>query len=114
MDCLFCKIIRGELDSETMYEDDAAVVIKDIHPRAPVHLLVVPKVHVSSILQLDASHRGMVEQMIDAARKAAVKSGLAGYKLVFNVGKEGGQIIDHLHLHILGGWEDGVEKKVGV
>lgn len=104
MDCIFCKIAKGEVGSETILEDDSIKVFKDINPKAPVHLLVIPKEHVASIAELEERHATLVEKMIYAAKKVANDAGLAGYKLVFNVGREGGQVVDHLHLHILGGW----------
>lgn len=107
MDCIFCKIVKGELASETMYENDAVRVIKDIHPKAPVHLLVISKSHIASVAELEPEHRDILADMIYSAKTSAQSAGLSGYKLVFNVGREGGQIIDHLHLHILGGWSDG-------
>ena len=103
MDCLFCKIVQGELASDTVYEDDAVQAFRDIHPKAPVHVLVVPKQHIESIAHLEADHHEIVSLLIYAAKDIAAKIGLKGYKLVFNVGKEGGQVIDHLHLHLLGG-----------
>ncbi len=94
----------GEIPSDTVYEDGDVKIIKDIHPEAPVHLLVLPKTHVESIAHLQANHSDVIAAMIYAAKRVAAAQGLRGYKLVFNVGREGGQIIDHLHLHILGGW----------
>lgn len=106
MDCLFCKIARGELASDTVYEDDAVRVFRDIHPKAPVHLLIIPKQHIESIAYLEADHREIISLLIYAAKDIAAKIGLNGYKLVFNVGREGGQVVDHLHLHLLGGLTD--------
>lgn len=106
MDCLFCKIARGELASDTVYEDDAVRAFYDIHPKAPVHVLVVPKQHIESVAHLEADHREIVSLLIYAAKDIAAKIGLKGYKLVFNVGREGGQVIDHVHLHLLGGLTD--------
>ena len=103
-DCLFCKIGEGSVPSDTVFEDESVKVFKDIHPKAPVHLLVIPKSHVDSVMNLEPAHAEMVSSLIYAAKKIARELGLAGYKLVFNVGREGGQVIDHLHLHLLGGW----------
>ena len=105
MNCLFCKIAAGEIPSDTVFEDSDVKIFKDIHPKAPVHLLVIPKQHIESIAHLEANHSDMIARILYAAKDAAVRAGLGGYKLVFNVGREGGQVIDHLHLHILGGWE---------
>ena len=104
MSCLFCKISQGELDSNTVYEDQDVKVIKDIYPKAPVHLLIITKVHIQSIAHLKADHNDVIVKLIYTAKKVAEDLELKGYKLVFNVGQEGGQTIDHLHLHLLGGW----------
>lgn len=103
-DCLFCKISKGEIPSEAVYEDNDVKVFKDIHPKAPVHLLVIPKLHIQSIAHLEANHNAIISKLIYTAKEAAARLDLQGYKLVFNVGREGGQEIDHLHLHLLGGW----------
>ncbi|MBI4225016.1 MAG: histidine triad nucleotide-binding protein [Candidatus Sungbacteria bacterium] len=114
MDCIFCKIARGELASDTVYENNAVRAFRDIHPKAPVHVLVIPKQHIESIAHLETDHNEIISALIYTAKDIAAKIGLKGYKLVFNVGREGGQVIDHLHLHILGGWGEGVEKKAEV
>lgn len=114
MDCLFCGIAQGAIPSETVFEDDSVRVIRDIHPKAPVHLLVLPKVHVESIAHLEDDHADMITRMIHAAKRVAADQGLQGYKLVLNVGREGGQVIGHLHLHILGGWARPEERRVNV
>lgn len=103
-DCLFCKIAKKELKSDIVLEDDQIVAFKDIRPSAPVHYLVVPKEHIQSIAHLQGNHKEVLAAMIYGAKNLAEKLGLKGYKLVFNVGREGGQVIDHLHLHLLGGW----------
>lgn len=105
MDCVFCKISKKELKSEIIYEDKDVLVFKDIRPSAPVHYLVVPKEHIQSIAHLQKNHNNIISKVIYAAKSVAAKLGLKGYKLVFNVGREGGQVIDHLHLHLLGGWD---------
>ncbi|MDO8515876.1 MAG: histidine triad nucleotide-binding protein [bacterium] len=104
MDCVFCKIVNKEIPSEALYEDARVVVIKDIKPSAPVHYLVIPKEHIESVAHLKVEHREILADVVYAAKQAAGKLGLGGYKLIFNVGRDGGQIIDHLHLHLLGGW----------
>lgn len=104
MDCLFCKIINKEIPAEIIYEDNDIVVFKDIHPSAPIHYLVVPKEHIQSIMRLESNHQEIIFKLIFTAKNVAEEIGLKGYKLVFNVGKEGGQIVDHLHFHLLGGW----------
>jgi len=102
--CLFCKIIQKEIPSKILYEDSAILIITDIHPKAPIHNLVIPREHIESIMHLGSNHAEIISKMIFGAKAVAEKIGLKGYKLVFNVGREGGQIIDHLHLHLLGGW----------
>lgn len=114
MDCLFCKITLGELKSETVYEDEKIIVFKDIHPQAPTHLLVIPKEHIQSIAHLEADHNDIIVRLIYVAKDVAAKLGLKGYKLVFNVGREGGQIVDHLHLHLLGGMAGDTRKKLNI
>ncbi len=108
-DCLFCRIANHLLPTDFVYEDDNLVVFKDIAPKAPIHLLVVPKEHIQSIGHLAGNHKEIISRMIYAAKAMAERNNLKGYKLVFNVGREGGQIIDHLHLHLLGGWSSGEE-----
>lgn len=103
-DCIFCKIAANEIPSDTVFEDEKIKAFRDIHPKAPVHILVVPKEHVESIARLAEGHEGLIVKIIFAAKVIAEKQGLTGYKLVFNVGRAGGQLVDHLHLHLLGGW----------
>lgn len=104
MDCLFCKIAKNKIPSDVVYEDDEVKVFKDLHPKTSVHLLVIPKQHIQSIADLEAHQSAIVAKLIYIAKKIAEEKGLNGYRLIFNVGKEGGQIVDHLHLHLLGGW----------
>ncbi|MDF1592628.1 MAG: HIT domain-containing protein [Desulfobacterales bacterium] len=106
-DCIFCRIIQGEAPAEFMYQNDSLVVFKDIRPHAPVHLLIVPKKHIRSINNLDAKDGGIVSEMILAGKLMAKRTEIAesGYKLLFNVERGGGQVIFHLHLHLLGGWK---------
>jgi|SRR3990170_7009869 len=104
-DCLFCKIASKELSSKIEYEDNDLVAFKDIHPKAPVHILIVPKKHISSVADLNDADEILMGKMIMVAKKIAEEKGIAknGYKLIFNVRSHGGQIIDHIHLHLLGG-----------
>ena len=102
--CLFCKIANKQIPSEIVFENDSLLAFKDIRPSAPVHYLVVPKEHIQSIAHLKDNHRDILSDLIFSAKALALQLGLGGYKLVFNVGREGGQVIDHLHLHLLGGW----------
>ncbi len=106
-DCLFCKIVRGELSTPFLHETDTLVVFKDINPLAPVHLLIVPKRHIRSINDLTDGDREIVADLVFTARKMAEEMSVneTGYRLFFNVEKGGGQEIFHLHLHLIGGWE---------
>ena len=104
MNCIFCKIANKEIPKEFAYESEDILAFKDIRPSAPVHYLLIPKEHIQSIAHLEGNHRDILAALIYAAKDLAEKHGLKGYKLVFNVGREGGQVIDHLHLHLLGGW----------
>lgn len=106
-DCLFCKIANHELPSDMLYEDEEYVVFKDIHPQAPVHLLIVPKTHIRSVNDIEPEHTELVGGLFTLAAKMALEQGInqSGYKLLFNVEKGGGQEIFHLHLHLFGGWK---------
>ena len=103
MDCLFCKIANKEVPSDIVYEDDKFVAFKDIAPKAPLHLLIVPKKHIASIDHVGVEDKTLIGELILVAQKIAREKNLKGYKLLINVGREGGQIIDHLHLHLLSG-----------
>lgn len=105
-DCRFCKIINGDTSTQFLYENDTLVVFKDINPHAPVHLLIVPKKHIRSINDLTQDDKNIVSEMITIARDMAKKESISssGYKLFFNVERGGGQLIFHLHLHLVGGW----------
>jgi len=107
MDCIFCKIINKEIPTDLIYEDDKFLVIKDIKPLAPMHLLVITKKHIPSVDQLGVDDKELVGELILVAQKIAREQGVSqtGYRLGFNVGKGAGQIVDHLHLHLLGGWK---------
>ncbi len=103
MECIFCKIIDKEKPSEIVYEDDEFLVVKDIHPKAPVHLLLIPKIHIASVNDLNEGSREMAGGLFLLAKKIALANNVSdGYKLLINVGRKGGQLIDHLHLHLMG------------
>ena len=106
-DCLFCKIVKGEIPGEFLYEDDSFVVIKDINPAAPVHLLLIPKKHIRSNNDLQKEDGKIISDLFMVAKKMAKEQGVneSGYKLLFNVEKGGGQVIFHVHLHLIGGWK---------
>jgi histidine triad (HIT) family protein len=104
-DCVFCNIVNRTIESQILFENERLIVIKDILPKAPVHLLVLPKKHILSIDHLETDDEPLVGEMIVLAKEMGKKYGVGetGYKLVFNVGRDGGQVIPHLHLHLLGG-----------
>ena len=105
--CIFCDIAAGKTDTVFLYEDDRAVVFRDIRPHSPVHLLIVPRRHIRSINDLAESDGDLVGHLVQVARQMAAVDGVneSGYKLLFNVESGGGQVIFHLHLHLLGGWK---------
>ncbi|MFH1820753.1 MAG: histidine triad nucleotide-binding protein [Candidatus Nealsonbacteria bacterium] len=106
-DCLFCKIIKKEVPSEVVYEDESFIAIKDIKPKAPIHLLLIPKKHIASVDELAQNDKELIGDLILAAKQVARDNGLdkTGYKLNFNVGRGGGQLVDHIHLHLLSGFK---------
>lgn len=111
MDCLFCKIANKEMPTEIILENDKVVVFRDINPKTKIHLLVVPKKHISTINDLEEEDKDIISQVVFTAKEVAKKMGFSekGYKLSFNVGEKGGQSIFHIHLHVLS--EDGEEMK---
>ena len=106
--CLFCQIANGETPSEILFENDTLVAFKDINPAAPVHLLFVPKRHIRSINDLTESDRPILSELLMAAKNMAARHGIveSGYRLFINVERGGGQVIFHLHLHLIGGWQE--------
>ena len=104
MDCVFCKIINGEIPSPRVYEDDRMIVINDLNPRAPIHLLFIPKAHIPSAAKIDASNSAVVAAIFERIAKIAEEKGFANaYRVVTNIGKDGGQSVEHLHFHVLAG-----------
>ena len=99
--CIFCSIAQKELPAEILHEDADVVIFRDKFPKAPTHLLLIPKVHVDSILTIDAKTKDVPGMLILKAKQFAEAKGIPGYKLTFHVGREGGQVIDHLHLHLM-------------
>lgn len=100
-DCLFCKIVKGEIPSSKVYEDDKVIAFRDIDPKAPVHVLIVPKKHCASIMEADAE---ITLALFEAAKKLAkmLHVDQNGFRLVINTGKDAGQSVPHLHIHLLG------------
>ena len=107
MDCLFCKIVAKDLPSTIIYQNPNFLVIRDIKPLAPIHLLIITKKHIPSVDHLAKNDKELIGEMVLTAQAVARDQGLRerGYKLGFNVGKGGGQLVPHLHLHLLGGWQ---------
>ncbi len=104
-DCIFCKIASGEIPSPKLHEDGTVFVIADISPQAPVHLLVIPFEHLTSVAEIGEDNAALMQKMTLMANRAAQTAGVAdsGYRLVMNTGAEGGQSVAHLHMHVLGG-----------
>ena len=102
-DCIFCKIVAGAIPSKKLHEDDEVIAFHDIHPIAPVHFLLVPKLHVAGLSDCDASHQALLGRMLLLASKLAAEQGLDGFRTMINTGKSGGQEVFHLHIHVFGG-----------
>ncbi len=104
-DCIFCKIVRGEIPCRRVYEDDLVLAFDDIHPLAPVHVLVIPKLHIPTLLDVFAENADQMMAMFYGAQEVARRRGIdqRGFRTVLNCNPEGGQVIYHLHLHVLGG-----------
>ena len=104
-DCLFCKIINGEIPSSKVYEDDKVYAFNDIDPQAPVHFLIVPKEHIKSALELTDANKDIVGHVFQVASKLAHELGFAdkGFRVVNNCGEDGGQTVGHIHFHVLAG-----------
>lgn len=105
MDCLFCKIINGEIPSSKVYEDEWVYAFNDISPTAPVHVLIIPKEHISSANHITSSNEEVIGKIFSAANKIAkeLKIDESGYRIVNNCGEDGGQTVHHLHFHLIGG-----------
>ena len=104
-DCLFCKIIEGKIPSDKVYEDDEVLAFRDINPQAPVHVLIIPKRHISGADKLERSDDALLGKMIAVANQLAEELGVSGsgYRLISNIGDDAGQSVHHLHLHLIGG-----------
>jgi histidine triad (HIT) family protein len=104
-DCIFCKIVAGEIPAQLVYEDEGAVAFRDINPQAPTHVLVIPRTHVASLAEAGEGHESLLGRLLLAAARVAREAGLAesGYRTVINSGAGAGQSVFHLHLHVLGG-----------
>ena len=109
-DCIFCKIIKKEIPATIVYEDDEVIAFKDIHPITPVHILVIPKKHISSLVDLKKEDEAVIGKIYSVINKIAEQEGIRdkGFRVIVNCGEDGGQVVKHVHFHLLGG------KKLGV
>ena len=104
MDCIFCKIIEGTIPAKAVYQDESVFAFSDINPKAPIHLLIVPREHIASLNDANNDKKELLGHLLWVAADIAEKRGLGdGYRVVVNTGEDGGQTVDHLHLHLLGG-----------
>jgi histidine triad (HIT) family protein len=105
VDCIFCKIAGHEIPAGVVYEDEDVIAFKDINPQAPIHLLIVPKKHVASIMEINDDNKDIVNKIVKAAQNLARQNNIdsKGFRLVVNTGNDGGQTVNHLHFHLLGG-----------
>ena len=104
--CIFCKIIAGDIPAKKIYEDEDLIAFNDIHPLAPVHFLIVPKLHVESLAQCEESQQTLLGKILLLAPKLAAEQGLKGFRTMINTGAEGGQEVFHLHVHAFGGGQN--------
>ena len=105
MDCIFCKIVVGEIPADILYQDEGLIAFRNINPVAPTHLLIIPKKHISSLAHLTKADLSLIGDMVNTANQLAKNEGISesGYRLVLNCGKQGGQLVPHLHMHLIGG-----------
>jgi histidine triad (HIT) family protein len=104
-ECIFCRIVAGEIPADIVYQDEDFLAFRDIMPKAPTHVLIIPRIHITSVAELTDGQQKLAGRLIIRAKNLAKKQGIAGkgYRLVMNCGPEGGQVVPHLHLHLLGG-----------
>ncbi|MFC1873844.1 histidine triad nucleotide-binding protein [Chloroflexota bacterium] len=107
MDCIFCKIVAGEIPADTLYQDEKLIAFRDINPQAPTHVLIIPRQHIAYLTDLPEGESSLVGNMTGVANQLARTEGIAGkgYRVVINCGQQGGQLVPHLHMHLLGGCE---------
>jgi histidine triad (HIT) family protein len=103
--CVFCRIVAGEIPADVVYEDEEFLAFRDIEPQAPKHVLIVPKIHIESLAEITEEQQAFMGRLLILGQKLAQREGIAksGYRLAINCGPEGGQVIPHLHLHVIGG-----------
>jgi histidine triad (HIT) family protein len=106
-DCIFCKIAAGIIPATRVFEDERLIAFRDIHPQAPIHILIIPKKHYADLAALDEQEQPLMGHMLHVANKLAEDEGIArkGYRVAINCGPQGGQVVQHIHLHLLGGRE---------
>ena len=102
-ECLFCKIVAGQIPASRVYEDESILAFKDIHPQAPIHFLIIPKAHVATLNDFMPEQAELAGSLLLTAQRLAAEHALPGYRVAMNVNREGGQVIFHVHLHLLGG-----------
>ncbi len=105
MDCIFCKIAAGEVPADILHTDEEVIAFRDINPQAPVHVLIIPGEHIATLADLPEERSVLVGYMVDVANKLAISEGISesGYRLVINCGQQGGQLVQYLHMHLIGG-----------
>ena len=105
MDCIFCKIAAGEVPADILHTDEEVIAFRDINPQAPVHVLIIPGEHIATLADFPEERSVLVGHMVDVANKLAISEGISesGYRLVISCGQQGGQLVQHLHMHLLGG-----------
>ena len=105
MECIFCQIVAGEMPSKIIYQDEEVIAFRDINPQAPIHLIVISKRHIPSLAHLPEAESPLVGHMVNIANQLAKREGISesGYRLVINCGEQAGQIVPHLHMHLIGG-----------
>jgi histidine triad (HIT) family protein len=105
MECVFCRIVAGEIPADIVYQDKELIAFRDIHPQAPTHLLIMPKVHIASLTQLSDKQQRLIGRLVLLAKDLAEKEGISasGYRLSVSCGADGGQLVPHIHFHLLGG-----------
>ena len=105
MDCIFCKIVAGKVPGESVYQSEEVIAFRDINPMAPTHLIIIPKKHIPSLAHLSEAQAPLIGHMVNTANQLAKREGISesGYRLAINCGEQGGQLVPHLHMHLLGG-----------
>ncbi len=105
MECIFCKIVAGQIPADVIFQDEDFIAFRDIHPQSPKHVLIVPKAHIASLAEVSSKQQSLMCQLLLVAKEVAEKEGIAasGYRVTINCGPDGGQLVPHLHLHLLGG-----------